>query len=499
MTESEYAEIAAACDRLLRAPDMTLGRMSIPLLHFVDEHPAHLAQYASLLPSTSSRSTRNAGRSPRFAMRAGRALARSLKSTARLRKPARALGKVDVLIVSRRSGAGPADPGGVFGSDFYFGSMERMLQERGARTALVFVNDLADSIAPADEAKIWRQCMDVRGQLRGIAHALPPLDSAVAALAARRALSGITAANLRLHANLSQLCGQLQPHIVITTHEGVAAERMIWNAARSGGRSPLCVGYQHTRLLQRAHAIRRSIQAPGVDCDPDVVLTLGEISHATLAASPGLRDVNLLLYGSHRRKAVGVVVPTSRRPGRCLVLPDGDADECTVLFEFALTCARRMPEFTFSLRPHPLVDLQALRQRQGWLRNLPGNATFSQDRSLEQECETARYCLYRGSSAAIHAVLSGVKPIYLTQANELPFDPLFELRDWHDTVSSPEEFLACTLAPDESEEADAALRARTFCERYVAPVRPAALDELLNSRHSLRPSNSSSSAMSSAK
>lgn len=495
MTGQEYEQIAAACDRLLRAPDTSLGRLAIPLLHVIDEHPAHLAQYSTLLESSSARPQTLAAHRSRFAMRAGRAARRSLHSSPIPWNELKALRHVDVLIVSRHGGAAVTD-----GNDFYFGPMQRMLRERGISIAVVFVNDLAHAISPMEEARIWRQCVAVRGQLRRAAqNAVHSLDGAVATLASRRALSGITAANLRVHANLSALCRLLQPRIVMTTYEGVATERLIWDAARRDGRQPLCVGYQHTRLLQRAHAIRRSIRAPGVDCNPQVVLTLGEESHAVLAASAELDGIELIRYGSHRRSAPAALVPSGERTRKCLVLPDGEEKECATLFEFALACARRCPDLAFTLRPHPLVDLDALRRRHAWLRDLPTNADFSLERSLAEECAEARYCLYRGSSAAIHATLAGVKPFYLARDGELPFDPLFGLPDWRETVTSAEEFAARAEAADVSPDVDAELRARGFCERQVSQVRPEALDELLASLQSRRPSSPSSSAISSAK
>ena len=161
------------------------------------------------------------------------------------------------------------------------------------------------------------------------------MDGAVARLASQHALSGVTLAKLRLHAVLGEICTLLNPRIVITTYEGVAAERMVWSAARSGGRRPLCVGYQHTRILSRAHAIRRAVRAPGIDCDPDVILTLGEISQAKLAESARLGAVEMISYGSHRRAAPAEPVLSPDRPRRCLVLTDADERECVALFEFA--------------------------------------------------------------------------------------------------------------------------------------------------------------------
>lgn len=492
MTEDEYRQIASACDRLLRAGDTSLARLAIPILHVINEHPAHLAQYAPLLAPVFAGEPSPAGSPARIAARAGRALLRSQIAPSPVLHRLKSLRHVDVLIVSQSSnGALMAGQ-----DDFYFGALQRLLRERGATSAVVLADRLP--VNPASEANIWGRCLAARRQLKRLAQASPEtLDGKLAALASRHALSGVTAANLRLHAGMSTICRILQPAIVITTCEGVAAERLIWHAARAGAPGTLCVGYQHTRLLKRAHAIRRALDAPGLDCDPDVILTLGEIPHESLAASAELGSAKLILYGSHRRAlSPAQPAPLTDRPRRCLVLPDADARECSTLFEFAFACARRCPELVFTLRPHPVISITTLRARHEWLREPPPNISFSMNKTLAEECAQARYCLYRGSSAVIHAVLAGVKPYYLAQSGELNFDPLSGLSEWRETVSSPEAFEGCLRLANSGSDGAAALRARSYCDRYVSRVRPEALDELLSL--SARPTNPSTSRISAA-
>jgi hypothetical protein len=80
----------------------------------------------------------------------------------------------------------------------------------------------------------------------------------------------------------------------------------------------------------------------------------------------------------------------------------------------------------------------------------------------------------------IQAVLAGIKPFYVARAGELPFDSLFALPYWRETLMSPEDFVTRVSATDASPDQDAARRAWAFCDRYVSRVRPAAIDELLD-------------------
>jgi hypothetical protein len=489
MTDQEYADIAAACDRLLRAPATGLARLAVPALHFLNEHPGSLAQYASVL---GGRPDGGLSEVPRAVMRMARGVMRALMAP---RRTAFRGDGIDVVIVShllRPQQLSQPD-------DFYFGALQHQLQQCGATSLLVLIDHLPAArgnrelrpfptprlvlprtVAPGSEARIWRQCVSAWSSLRREAAAAGnTTERRLALLASRQALSAATVINLRMHAALADLFRSVNPKIVITTYEGTVAERLIWHAARTARRRPLCVGYQHALVLERAHAIRRAVAAPGMACDPDVVLTLGTLSHTALAASAGLQSLRFIEYGSHRRATLPGLPHPRQRPRHCLVLPDASDLESAALFEFALRCARDCADVRFVLRPHPMVDPAALLRRQPLLQKLPANVALSAHLPLEQEFAQARYCLYRGSSAALYAARAGIKPFYFAQAGELPFDCLFALGDWRETVTSPQELADRIRLADSCSDSAAARRAATICELYVAPVRPAAVSELL--------------------
>lgn len=499
MTEHQYADIAAACDRLLRGPRTSLARLAIPTLHFLNEHPSSVAQYAPLLAQRLQGDSSNI---PRAVVRAARGLMRSLAAGTLHTEAsggwplAPIHGEpIDVLIVSHLLTREQLHQE----NDFYFGALQSQLKERGATSLLVLISHLTDpgnaritrshplprlilprNVSPSTEVDIWRQCASAWRALRlDAADTRDHGDGRLAMLASRRALSAATVMNLRMHASLANICRSVNPKMVITTYEGTVAERLIWHAARTAQRRPLCVGYQHAMVLERAHAIRRPVAAPGIDCDPEVILTLGEIPHAALAASPGLESVRLIEYGSHRRAQLPVLPQVQDRPRRCLVLPDASPHEYATLFDFALACARQRPDISFALRPHPMVDTRTLLRRHPGLQKLPDNASLSVGTPLEAEFARTRYCLYRGSSAAMYAVRAGIKPYYLAQPGELPFDCLSQLADWREIVTSPQDLLNRIDLADAATDSAAASRATSVCERYTAPVRPAAIDELL--------------------
>jgi hypothetical protein len=471
----------------------------LPLLHVRIEHPALLSQYAVQISANHQDVGQDlaAVRAATIVTRATRALRRALRRQRELKDLALerrdSAATVDVLIVSRASSLGAL----ARADDFYFGPLQRMLNERGVSAWVAMVDHTGAkppagatalrelppgrSLLPCQvtlntELTLWRRCLSARRALLSSVGAMRDrLERQLATCAAQQLLSGAALANLRLHDAVFRLCRALRPRVVITTYEGDASERIIWHAARTGS-AALCVGYQHTTLLPRAHAIRRAVCAPGIACDPDVILTLGETTHAALAASRELGPVGLLTYGSHRRPQIVTPQQSGQRAARCLVLPDAHASEGAALFEFALVCAREMPEITFVLRPHPSSVYARAATSALPLHELPSNVEISRAATFEAECLRARFCLYRGSSAVMYAVLAGVKPFYLARSGELPFDPLSGLTVWRETVTSPRD-----LAVGMTCQADALAleRAQGFCARYVAPLQPQAIDALL--------------------
>ena len=497
MTEQEYDAIASACDGLLRAPGATLGRLALPLLHVINEHPNLTAQYSAFLSTSQVTATpapqagaATPGGTPR---RAARALSRALrrprpKIAADVASPGM---PADVLIVSRLTR--PEQWRAT--EDFYFGAMQEEFARLGARCVLALVDHvgmelegeplagrvlLPRRVSPPLEVGLWRECLHASRVLRRLAGEKPtaPLMRAIARQAAAELRAGAALENLRLHGALTRLCRRLAPRILITTYEGDASERVIWHAARASPRPCLRVGYQHTTVLRRAHAIRRGVHLPSLACDPHVVLALGSITEAALAQSPALQPARLLVYGSHRRRELGPLTPRGERPLRCLVLPDAHRAECTLLFRFALDCAVLLPAVTFVLRPHPGMALHGADVRAELLQQLPANVVVSPPgATLESECAAARFCLYRGSSAVLHAVRAGLRPFCLTRRDELPFDPLWELTGWREHVAAPRDlarYLTDDMAAPVLQQA-----AEDYCDRYVLPVKPENLRVLL--------------------
>jgi len=194
------------------------------------------------------------------------------------------------------------------------------------------------------------------------------------------------------------------------------------------------------------------------------------------AATP--RGVRYITYGSHRRIAGNSPPSREARPASCLVLPDAEPREHALLFQFAVNCARALPDITFTFRPHPAAGAMLRRRQQIDAADLPANLRVDAQTPLLQQAGAVRCCLYRASSAVFHAVLAGARPLYVSASQEMPFDPLAAMTRGRTSVRTPADIAAAVRESDWSGSEDARI-AWNYCDRYVAPVRPSALDELL--------------------
>jgi hypothetical protein len=121
---------------------------------------------------------------------------------------------------------------------------------------------------------------------------------------------------------------------------------------------------------------------------------------------------------------------------------------------------------------HPVLPFERLVRWYPRFRALPANVSVSTEADIGADLARCDWALYRGSSAAVYAVLAGVRPVYVERAGELCIDPLYTLRGWRRIVSDVKGFAGLVAADralaltDRQREWEPA---RAFCDRYAAP------------------------------
>jgi len=119
-----------------------------------------------------------------------------------------------------------------------------------------------------------------------------------------------------------------------------------------------------------------------------------------------------------------------------LIIPEGNIPEVEYLFQAALEAATILNDFHFILRLHPL--LQSTQFEKDLIQQLEpiANMKVSGQVKIEDDFKQSSFVLYRGSSAVLYAILAGLKPYYLDSPSAPYIDPLFELKDFRETVCS---------------------------------------------------------------
>lgn len=508
MEELQYKDLCEACDRILLAPESGVERVAISWLHVIREHPIFLNNYSDLFESKR--------RITDFKIRCVKKI-RNLASILRLftlasfkksrywHESKKLTPNIDFLFISHLLNDSQAGKE----NDFYFGKVPNELASKGHTVLIALINHsgqsgtnrvkkwnnslvsriiLSDFLKVSEEIASLRQLnKESRKLIKFAKNEQSKLDQKVLIRASIEALSNSSLTSLRLNKQIVALVERFKPKAIIVTHEGHAWERVAFAAARKTLPEIKCIGYQHAALFRLQHAIRRNLKS---EFNPDIILTAGLVGKAQLEQTISLKNIPISVLGSDRgfrttpsnNESIHQVLKSqqNQRPG-CLVIPEGEINECNLLFEFALECAQLCPEVDFIWRLHPLITFKSLIANNLNFRGLPSNIIMSQE-TLEKDISRCYWSLYRGTTAIIKGVSAGLRPIYLQVVGEMTIDPLYDLEIWKETVMTSQNFKEI-IDRDIHEGystsfADFAF-AKKYCESFFLPFNSTQLDRSL--------------------
>lgn len=479
---------------MLLASEATRERIAIPWLHVLREHPTFLAEYESLLGASTSegftRIIRYQAGWLRNWWRAFWSNGLTWVGPVKFSRP------VEILFISHLLDTSPSAKQ----VDFYFSDLPERVRavghevvvglidhtgkadrtfpdswQKNGAPRVIFSNSLGLLQEMSLYARLRKESLRLAGQSRAQASALL---ARVFARASVEALSGSARTTLRLACQVGQLVRTIRPKIIVTTYEGHAWERLVFASAREAHPGIECIGYQHAAIFRMQHSALRKL-APSFN--PDRLLTAGAVGKMQLDEAPGLRGLPVDVLGSSRAThtiAHGKTLP--QKLHTCLVLPEGIASECILLFEFSLSCAKLLPHMHFVWRLHPLVAFESLTDGKSRFCQLPENVELSRA-TMEEDVARADCALYRGSTAIVKAVSAGVLPIYLEQAGEMSIDPLYQLEGWRKNVADFTQFRSVVETPQFMTEAVERSRsdAIEYCEAFYSPFQASVLLEML--------------------
>jgi len=395
--------------------------------------------------------------------------------------------KIDVLFISHLINAKQL----LQDNDSYFGEISNQLLESDISSGLVLMNHigmngqkipnnflnkkiqrfvLSPTLDFLSEIKLY---LSQRRSLRLLKTILNNLHISkfIKKDISRHHLSSSTFSALRVAKQVAGIIDKTGAKFIITTYEGYAWERLVYYYARKANPKIKCFGFQHAAVFEHQHAIKRSLK---VKYNPDVVLTSGSISHELLTQAK-FQDTKLIQLGSPRHLDSTLIL---ERPECCLVLPDAFISECFILFEFSLLYAKKFKNQKFIWRLHPMLSFEKLKKNSNIFDNLPSNI-FLSTQNLEFDIDNCDSVLYRGSTAVIDAINSGLTPIYYQMlSEEKSIDPIFQCKNGKYVVSNENELNYVLLAKGTNQKKQLL---HDFAQDFYTPINIAPLlDEFNN-------------------
>jgi len=487
--------------------------LCIPWLHL--KHPMHPVQEMLLLGKESVRTTgykpsrvgariaHSVERSSSAVLRTALCIANAARLACKLSRLRWTFGDAisefsgrTFAVVARSWCFGPK-PAPASANDFYYGDLQNRLAAQGVGM-LLLCGDANDT----EWQSFARECLSTGANFRvpELALCAPSLPLKVArdqirsSLALRRRSRSATEPLLRhalevasldclnpavtqdsLHFEIARTATRLwKPQVFMTSYEGHGWEKAAWLGAKTERHSCRTVGYQHTALFSEALSMTQPYVDDRARSVPDIVLALGEQTAATLAASHRKHGTQLVRFGTFRRQGTQIAAaPADPSIRTVLVLPEGIAPEAEALFRFAYECAVAMPAYRFILRGHPqwpalralgLIDLRVQSLK---------NVEISQKAAIQEDFDRASVLLYRGSSAALYGILSGLLAVHLQVPEMVDSDPIYQLTSWRKTcgtVAGFQEIVGDFERQPEEGRADEWRNAADYVNRYIAPV-----------------------------
>ncbi len=484
MNENQYRQLCEACDQVLLSRKAEDSTVAIPWLHVIRPHPMFLQQYEEVFGGGPGAVGESLRRLRNLASRL-RSLAASFSHPGPWWSAnAQMHGGADVIFVSHLLNGEQAGTD----NDFYFGSLPASLTARGYKVAVVLID--YTGLNPEKLAARWatspvprailHHALDASAELQLIARgrreasrlrneaeeSSDAFSRLVLARAATEARGGAQLHALRLGEQLHALVRALEPRTLITTYEGHAWERIVYARARDAQAGIRCIGYQHAGLLNMQHAAVRRLSPR---YDPDTIACAGKVARDALRRHPSLQGIVVEAIGSVRSLVPAAPAPGAGQRKACLVLPEGNVEECRLLFGLSLACARQDSSLQFIWRLHPNMCFEDLVQRHPEFAERPANVELS-TASLPADIARSAWTLYRGSTAAIQAAAGGAFPVYLGLAGEIPVDTLIELDGLRKQINSADDYMALMHTHPEAERGTELQQIQAYCAQIFNPL-----------------------------
>ena len=476
ISEKEYRLLCDLTDELLNVDHVSSERVAIPSLHVIRANAIFLTRYENIFKSSFKFLFFS---NLKFIFHTITQLTKSLFFSKNYHRNE----KTTFLFISHlinESHIGNED-------DFYFGNLPQLLRDEGLNSAISLINHtpfdnklvqkkwvnsktpritISGSVHILDEIKMLYKCFREYLKLKQESNKSQEFYfKNIALMAARDIFSQQTLLNLRIGNQIKRIVKDIQPNVIIATFEGHAWERVVFYNAKLAKPDIYCIGYQHAALFKNQYAIKRPIAKQVFN--PDLILTSGLIGYEQLVNESLYSSTSFEILGSHKNITLNNKSVIEKEKNTCLVIPEGVAAECLILFEFSIKCAIKFPDIKFIWRVHPILKIDEIINNFKKFKSLPDNISISKA-SLKDDLKESNWALYRGTTAIVEAVLNDVKPIYF-EMGTFNVDPLYLKINKLFYVQNVDDFSELILNPTNSLELNESFinLKKSLCDFYT--------------------------------
>jgi hypothetical protein len=242
-----------------------------------------------------------------------------------------------------------------------------------------------------------------------------------------------TKLNLRYYFQFKKLFNNNEIKFVLSPLEGYAWEKLLFFCLKKN--KTISIGYQFNSILNGQTWIKN---LGSNHYSPDYIFTSGNFNKKKINKINNFYSKKIFNVGSVRNF---ITNKQTKRKNNCLIVPEGTIGETYKIFHFAFEIAKRSKNFKFIIRTHPLINIKDFLKKYFKYDYLNKNIIISSQK-FSYDLNRSKFCLFRGSTSIITAMMNGLIPIYYDKNNEnFNINPMHDFKVNVKKVSNVEEFL----------------------------------------------------------
>lgn len=435
MKKFDYEKLCSICDKLIN-DDLSISRVSISFLHIIRPHPISAKNYKQIFMLSDLNFSIHILK--KLILRFIQYLISWLNILFEKKSSIENSKTADVFFISHLFNLDQIKSK----NDLYFSNLITDLSLSSISSRRIFINHSNLKVSRTDDDFIIGRSSTLNEilirimQLKEFIKLLIRLFSInksnverrISVYASIEALSHSTLNNLKIYFFIKKLLLRHSPKLVITTFEGYAYERIIFNLVNSKPKI-ISAGYQHAAIFKDQYSITRDLKEI---YNPKFIFTSGKIT----------KDIFLKFYNQTRLIEIGssrgdMAIKKNKNAPYILVIPEGLIEDVDLFINFIKEITEKIKKFNFLIRFHPLISTRQIKERMFLLKNNP-NIVFSED-TLINDIKKSSYVFYRGSTAVFSALIAGLTPLYYNH-DEVNLNPLYEMEEYIQTITNVEDF-----------------------------------------------------------